>query len=470
MAINHANLLTYIYILARDLVLWMAIGMLILRETQVNLIPNSAPCECELSIPASPQALQNLTNILYGDITILGNLMVQGCILWQQKVGVYQNSCIVYEEIGKECVHGIWNTSKCLCNLHWEGAICDRHDCFGHGIFELAKGSCLCGGNYISSTYCENEPSDSFCDMDTCYGICIDNTCVCNQPGELGTECQQCANPIVGNKKCPERTNWGIEYVNINTQYAVCGGGYVMESPMVLLIAGLNCELASCRDFHENKYTCCLVTNMSLTPAECTKWIYTPYNMMDFLTYPQTVFNEAYRLRYLNIIESHNYCIEEKNCKKNAYLELSKSDWTQLEIDQVYNNKHYIKLNEYSLGLGQVAGTFAEALWSLTMTPIYLEGTGDYSEGHQFIYIFYYDFPSIYCLAGSTNAIAELYVRPGLYWKNLREQPGTLLPKTYCGQYTKDLRNMEFQYIGSMGAGRAILQHSLTNTTLYTFH
>lgn len=478
MTTDHANILKYTYTLARDLVIWMAIAMLIFRELQSPIFPIPIPCQCEKvqGTKATESALNFQSNTFYGDVVILGNAKVQGCILWQQVTGIYQNSCTVFQEIGKSCIHGIWQDNSCQCTLHWEGALCDRHDCFGHGIYDLARGICQCNGQYLTAGFCEFEGVFSPCDGPRCFGECMvmDGipSCVCTRPGQLGTECKQCAYPVIGNTDCPLRTNWGIEFVDINTQFAVCGGGYVEESPLLLLMAGLNCKKASCLDFHQAKYTCCLVTNMSNTPPECMDWIYTPYSMTDFLETDSTVFNTGYQNRYLNIIESHKLCIEEENCLINAYREIQRSDWSQLQVDQVVNNARHILLNDYSLGLGKSGGTFAEAIWKRDKTVVYLEGSGIYQETDQLVYIIYYAFPDIYCLGDRTNDFAVLYVGPNLYWKNLRDQPGKLLPRSYCGQFTKDLKSLDsfgYSYLGSIGSGRAILQNTSTEAVLLAF-
>lgn len=404
----------------------------------------------------------------YGSLVVEGDLTVKGCILWQQDIGLFQNTCTVYEDIFKDCVHGVVdrfntvNPVSCKCEKHWMGPLCNIHDCFGRGLYEITTGICDCKvANYTVESFCAlKTSSEPLCTVDgpdgpegpECHGQCVNNKCQCTLAGQLGQRCLQCAYPLVDEKLCPKRTNWGRDYINLEDGFGVCGGGYEFSSADIVILRALVCRDLQCKDFRDQRVRCCNPIAASLTL--CENWQSWTYNRVDFPT-SGVVFHDMYRARYLQILLDHNGTGCDGDCFQRSYNVIQSSDWPLLEVDAKPNRGYVIYGNGQSMGLEIVKNAkVVSAVWSaVSNTTVYLKGSGTYVngiyEGTDFIppsqlqMIMYYSYPMTFCLAAVNTATWSQLVLYGkstpetssqMYWVNLMDQPGVAFdPIDYCG-------------------------------------
>jgi len=418
--------------------------------------------------PASPKALLYREPKTLGDFYVAGNLMVDKCILWQQPMGVFQNSCTVFRQTHYDCVHGIMEEignnitgHQCRCDPNWWGNLCDMHDCYGRGIFSVSSGKCACFSSGFGKLCEILEPTiASSCDKPAqCQGTCMDNKCVCNKKGQLGQHCHQCASPLIDPALCPGRTDWSQPYVlNESSPFFVCGGGYVPFSPDILILRYTKCETSDCKHEHDLAITCC--NPLAFSDAICPGWGAFIYNLNDFPNTTNTVFNTGYQLRYMAILNAHHPlsvgCIDENPlaCLARAANLIHSSDWPLLRINHLPNQAYYLQRGQLYLGLATANNNMHanEASWVSKKTPLYMKPSGTYdSEGRfQYYYVMHYESPRTLCL-GKEWMDPQIYVdmftslfisslnNQTAYWINLRDQPGQALNvKSFCGLFKID--------------------------------
>jgi len=438
-------------------------------EQQLLMLPNETEkITSHYSIPTKPFFYQEPKT--FGDFHISGSLTVDKCILWQQPMGVFQNSCTVFTQTHYDCVHGIMidvngSLSVCKCDENWWGNICDMHDCFGRGEFSVAMSACIC---YMPAygKYCESLESNSQtpCNVENCNGICINNNCVCNKKGQLGKNCYQCASPAINATLCPGRTDWSKVYYS-QQDFFVCNGGYT-SNPDILIIRYKNCRNGNdCTNvFHESN-TCC--NSVAFNGTTCSLWQSFTYNINEYPNTIGTVFNSGYQLRHMAILNEHNplsvACRSEdvngNNCIARAANQIQESDWPLLHIDYFPNQAYYLKRGQLYLSLGQDDKSYSHTIpaeWGTKITPLYLRPSGvfNYENTKQFYYVMLFHFPDTFCLAKENMQVQtyatmfeSLYVSnihdQTAYWINLRDQPGQALNiKTFCGNFIIDYFNL----------------------------
>lgn len=352
-----------------------------------------------------------------------GSITVTGCIRWQQPLGIYQNICMLYSEVLRDCVHGVYlDSTACACAPNWRGSLCDRHTCFYRGAYDPATTTCRCfNTSYTASSMCADlaKPELLTSCIIYCQGFCVLGKCVCNKPGQIGRDCNYCASPLIDGAKCPGRTNWGLEYISTgrDNNYGICGGGYEFTAPDILIIRGLVCLDDSCQMFRQDRSICCFPN----TNLICNKWFAFSYKAEQYANaVVATVFNANYRLQYLQILRDHSTfaCFNESGqCLQRAYTLINTADrWPLLSIDPILNQAYYVMAsNIYYLGLGpMLTATTVEAVWSNTPSAVYLKPTGTYTDRKQAAFLFYNVYPDIYCLtatAGQTVAWTTLTQR-----------------------------------------------------------
>lgn len=473
---DHAYELHRVNEIAKYCVLWFAVILLIKghNDLKTDLL------KCSLNLNHSQSESNTYTTVQMtvptpkiedwdGDLRVRGNIYIDGgCMLWQQPLGVYQNSCVIFTQTHQDCVHGIYDfiQSSCLCDDHWWGNLCNLHDCYGRGNFLLTTSTCKCTENYLSSTMCQSSIADksSLCDATNCDGMCIiiesgESKCVCTKPGQLGLHCRQCASPLINSTLCPGRFDWGVHYISkieSKDNFAVCGGGYTI-SPDVLIIRGLKCTKPDCADFYDERIVCC--NPLSLRggfnfSTDCLNWQTFTYGIADF---PDngTVFNTGYQQRYAKIIETHSpYNIECEDsllnsCLQRADFEIQSSDWPLLRINAFPNRGYTLKLGKFYLSAKAPKSYthLVPALWTLNESFIYLHGSGKYyGNEYQLQHIFIYLSTGVYCLAKDRmDSKVHAMMFDGVflssyetwaYWINLKDQPGRVLPvSSYCGLF-----------------------------------
>jgi len=460
--------------LAQVVILWVAILLLIKGQSdlqselqQLRAGNGTAGAVVPVSKSSLVPGIAPSTELL-GDQLVLGNLTVQGCILWQQPNGVLQNSCTLFSAFNHDCVHGkleyLHETKEttCLCEPHWLGPLCNRHDCYDRGNFNLQTSTCSCTEEYEDWSMCATSyPKPTKCTLDkkNCQGQCINNKCVCTLPGQLGLLCSQCAFPKIDNTLCPTRKSWALRFVNIAEQFGVCGGGYDASSSDILIMRGLNCLTPDCSDFNNAYQVCCNPLAYALYATSlCKNWVSWQYNQAD---YPSTgtVFNSAYRARYLQIMQNYNpnsnfynATVPLQQLLKEYYSLIQTEEWPLLTISPLPTRPQYIVVeNQYlTIASDRPSSHVVAAMWSespqsifLLSTGAYIPSTGAYAELR---YIFLYQDATAYCLGkNSTAAMSHLLfgaVAPPsgrnylMHWVNLEDQPGFVLPVAdYCGTY-----------------------------------
>lgn len=497
---KHANALLSAYNLAFQGVIWIALLLLIKGHNDNQKQINSLKQQVD-SLNALVAFLANQTSVSQslspvtwpgdglGDLIVSGDLTVMGCVIWEQEVGLFQNSCTVLTSLLIDCVHGIpveldTNESsglilapQCACEPHWVGPLCNIHDCYGRGVFELNTGLCECRvAGYTAKSMCQDSISTATeCNVDlpippgerACYGQCVNGTCVCTKPGQLGRRCMQCAYPEINAYHCPKRTNWGVEFIDIMDGFAVCGGGYEFTSSDIVIMRGLNCNSTTCKDFLSLRSRCCnplgvyasFNTTNGTSITGCPGWLNWTFNRLDFGA--GTIFNDQIRLRYLQILEDHTGpgCNNSKaptmDCLRRSYSTVQNSAWPLLELDRRPMQGYVIYLNEVSLGVDLSMGIkkYVRSIWSTTNTTVYLQGTGKYPglpyrQRSQLYYIVIYGYPDVFCLSehdanewtqlGLSGQYEDILVSQ-MYWVNLLDQPGVFLPmEGYCGMFAID--------------------------------
>lgn len=482
------NHVLQIFVYARHTVLWIAIALLIKVHTDVrqelttlqatvksfNLNNNLNPtAQAAVSIPSANALLSKprLSDYVYGD------LRVQGCILWEQPLGVFQNSCTIVDQLHFDCVHGIMRNTSCVCDPNWWGNLCDMHDCFGRGKFSVSTQECSCNEANLD-VYCgKTSPgNENTCDLiqPVCDGTCgfVEGaaTCVCTKTGQLGPACRQCASPYVDYHLCPGRQDWGKHYVDPDFKYGVCGGGYVPFSPNYLIIRAKLCLHASCLDFYIERAICCnpLAHNTSF----CMAWLSFTYDATYFPA-ENTVFNSGYQQQYMAIVNAHDpfspSCEETPlACLLRADHAISSADWPLLRVGSIPNQGYTIKRDQFYLGFPKTASSFSHyqsAAWTTEKTQLYLKPTGQFRADAQLHFIFSYQGANAFCLGGrllTADIYALMFTKQYepldalvTYWVNLRDQPGQALdPDEFCATFLVDL------------AGK-IVARSDTATSLY---
>lgn len=474
----HALALLRAYTYARESVIWIALLLLIKCHTdlqsqvnelalaQVNMqgtTNSNADGNKKMAYPSITWPSDGL-----GDLTVQGDLTVRGCVLWQQEIGLFQNSCTVFASVIQKCVHGLpsglvsnpqHSKGDCICEMHWQGPNCDIHDCYGRGIFELNTGLCECRvEGYVSSSMCRDKlDADMDCKLDfpipfgekNCYGQCVNGQCICTLPGQIGIRCMQCAYPAIDAENCPGRSNWGVEYIDTDDQFGVCGGGYEFLSASIVVLRGLNCQSPTCRDFRSQRSRCCnplALANFS----NCPGWLNWTYNRADFGS--NSVFNDQSRLRYLQILVDHD-CTSD-DCLRRSYTAVQTSDWPMLGLDHRPMRGFVIYLNDLSLGLAFSDGTakLVASQWLQSNTTVYLTGSGVYIDSQQLYFLVEYNYPQVFCLSDQDASKWDLLVLsnsiPGrqIFWQNLLDQPGIFLPmQDYCGLFQINRRDGKFR-------------------------
>jgi len=403
---NHDQELKRVYEYSQLSILWISIILLIKAHLDLqfeiqNLSLNQSQQKLALPETFPPQTPLQESTIIDGSKYLRGNLIVDGCVLWQQPIGVYQNSCTIFRQLHLDCVHGIYNYSNqmCRCDYPWWGNLCNLHDCFSRGNFSVSTKTCECIAPYTSESMCANKQSVSIdtCEtLGTCHGICVNNQCVCNKPGQVGPHCYECASPIIDSNKCPDRTNWGTEFINEQDKFAVCGGGYIEASPDVLIISSFQCKSKNdCHnflsDFQAQKTICCnplslnsnfLESNLSIN---CDKWNRFYYRIENFQD-TGTVFNTGYQRRYMDIINTHNPFSKAcefflRACLQRAYHQIAISDWPLLRIGAISNQAYTIFLGKFFLGIDlQYSNNYAPAIWDQNLNNIYVKQSTYFSD------------------------------------------------------------------------------------------
>jgi hypothetical protein len=509
---EHALMLRKAYSLARETVMWIALLLLIKGHTEqegrISLLTGQMS-ELSSRVLGLSGTLTDMAETVsqyqsaagsitwpgdgLGNLLIDGDLTVTGCILWQQELGLFQNSCMVYTNLMHDCVHGVpsylenagagaglnGNNADCICEENWIGPVCDVHTCFGRGVFELNTGLCECKvAGYTASSMCEfNNLSGDNCSLDfpipmgesNCYGQCVDGKCICTKAGQLGLRCMQCAYPEINEANCPGRTNWGLEYIDMDDQFAVCGGGYEFGSADNVVLRGLECTVPNCADFLSKRHLCCNPLAVAQSDIECSGWKTWTFNRLDFSS--RSVFNDQYRQRYLQILTDHTglgcnysdimgtgFSSTADDCYLRAYNEVQTSDWPKLELGQVSLSGKVIFLNGLSLGLAPGFPAYAK-LWSSSWTNI------NTTVFQQSDFILLYSRPYVFCLAdGDITTTSQLMmsgtyigaVARNMYWVNLLDQPGIFLPmESYCGRFVYDAENSKFQRRFELGGADA---------------
>ena len=453
----HVQELVRMFQHAKHLIVWIAIALLIKGHVDMSekFEKLGKPCLCETP-PIAPAStfqhvpVQPFSSELLGDTVVQGNLTVEGCILWRQTGGAVQNLCTAFTELFKDCVHGVFDpaTKRCLCAGPWGGNLCDRHTCFFRGLFDVSAGVCTCNPGFSAASMCEMPLTISgqdFCENGPCQGVCIDNECVCTESGQIGPLCYRCASPIINTTLCPGRRDWGKDYIDSLNSFAVCGGGYDLDSVGTLRIRGLpKCSETDCQDFHLDKSACCNPQRRGL----CPNWAVWIFNADDFVNETQPlVFNSVYQKRYTAIIQNH--VCDDDECVYRAHQEIQTTDWPLLIVGTLENKGYYIKRSSVYLGLDDLsAGHLRRAVWKDTPTQLYLKSTAVYyyTSDKLLHYIFAFSYPNTFCLGGEpldpvtktllygdevSNAFAD-----HSYWINLRDKAGSVLPAANsCGMF-----------------------------------
>lgn len=427
---------------AKDMTLLIAIILLAVRE------PTTGPCtyvvevkttEAETKLPPPTEP-----GPFYGNMSIYGSLTVHGCIHWQQMAGVFQDTCTVFRSTEQDCVNGILSSSSCVCYANWQGPVCDIHDCFEHGTYDISRNLCICSKDYSPSSLCRDKiPPSPTCNIALCQGKCVEDTCVCTLPGQLGTLCYQCAYPFMDVEKCPGRLNWGVEHVDVAHGFGVCGGGYEFTADLVL--KGKNCNESTCRDFLSEAPTCCAP---GMVCASWQSWTYSPTTP----TSVPSVFNSATRRRYLSVYTMHRR-IKFDGEERNAYAEIQNSDWAQLTVGALPNRAYTLTLLNRFLSLESTNDRVTPAIWTDERVALYLRPA---LEGLH--YILYYANPGAFCLSDADASLfmqLQLYGEAGLasrlFWRNLQDQPGSTFPLTICGLFNVEpFRTKEGRMLSSV--------------------
>lgn len=401
---------------------------------------------------------------IFSDFHIAGNLVVDKCILWQQPLGVFQNSCTVFKQTHYDCVHGIMQEIdgqfECRCDTNWWGNLCDMHDCYGRGEFSVASGECICFSSGLGK-FCEildESLATPECSVyAVCRGKCIDSKCICNQTGQIGAHCYQCVSPNIDPFLCPGRTDWSQPYILDETQpYYVCGGGYVPYSSDILVLRYKMCSSETCEEEKELTTSCC--NPLAFNEMVCPGWKVFIYHIDNYPNTTNTVFNSGYQQRYMAILNAHHPlsagCENPAACLARAANQIHSEEWPLLRINHLPNQAYILKRGQLYLGLNTVNEFMHanEALWSSQKTPLYVKPSGIYSKNgeFQYYYVMLYQSPSTFCL-GKEWMDPELYVdiftsffitsinNQTAYWINLRDQPGQSLNiKSFCGLFKID--------------------------------
>jgi len=474
------------YAVAKECVIWMALGLLIKGHNDLNF--NFSHNDV-VKVPVSDLSVNNVNaKMNFSTLSIdpsralpstvvAGNLTVMGCVLIRQN-GIYQNSCTIFDLMMRGCVHGVVDfgltKSICRCEPHWTGGLCDRHDCYLRGEWQLGAEFCLCDRGYDSATNCKTRQVFHGCSTfgGNCQGVCVGNTCVCTLAGQVGRNCYRCASPVIDGLACPARYNWGVDFVNPFDGFGICGGGYEPNLPDLVVIRGLDCNRPNCRDFYMDRAFCC--NPFAASDLRCSLWRNWTYTQAAFLSTQEKVtgvFNAPYRRRYLEMLRNHfDGCSDGQSaCLLRAWDAVQSGSWAQLSVDTRPNAVYTIGLDGQFLTVGsQEENTVAAAIWDKTAALIYLIGSGAYSGLTQLQFILTYTAPYTYCLAGQdadTFTLTRLGFRfqtQTMYWINLRDQPGSLLPMHgYCGAFLtlgntfKRLSISRFDYPGTTPVGGA---------------
>ena len=458
---------------AKHCIVWVALILIIKvcvdLRTDLNNIPG---CTCAQTTGGRAQSplpqvfpVQETTQEMLGNTVVWGNLTVRGCVFWQQSNGAVQNLCDFFDEIEDACVHGFFDVQKseCIClpaEGPWYGNYCDLHTCFFRGIFDVSSSTCVCESPYTPESMCEfSAPSISpGCSIANCQGVCEDGQCYCTKPGQIGPNCHMCASPLIDSKLCPGRKNWATEYIDTTGGFAICGGGYDLQSPFVLAISGFpNCADEQCSIFHTKKIYCCNPLNFiggsPNTTAVCNGWNTWVFNQQDYENSSQvTVFNSAYQKRYAAIILQHSplsaACDDARSCLQRAYNSIQTGDWPLLQIGNLPTRGYVVRRSSLFLGLDATGSSsihLARAIWKNEPTTFYLKSSNQYLAGSDNLlqFLFFYIGEKTYCLSGDAlNAItkAELFGKDTsffmsdyAYWTNLQDQPGSVLSaRNYC--------------------------------------
>jgi hypothetical protein len=454
----HAQELLRMFQHAKHVIVWIAIALLIKGHVDVNrgLHSLGQPCSCAPVEPASEQLsqhvpVQRLSTELLGNIVIQGDLTVEGCVQWRQTDGALQNLCTTFTETFNDCVHGVFDTTSKRCNCFpidgpWYGNLCDRHTCFFRGNFDVSSGNCRCNDGYSSESMCEDSadgPDSSRCNREECQGTCIDNQCVCTLSGQLGSLCYRCASPLINTTQCPGRHDWGKDYIDTLHMFAVCGGGYDLDSIGTLRIRGLSkCTEPGCNDFHRDKSSCC----NPLTKDLCPDWATWIFNADDFGDESNLVFNSVYQRRYISIIQTHKDGTNESFYR--AHNEIQTTDWPLLVVGALENRGYTIKRSSVYLGMDpESPGMLFRAVWKPAPTELYLKSASTYysNTDHLLHYIFSYAYPNTFCLGGQPlDAVTKTLLygnqqtifNDHSYWVNLRDKAGSALPADkLCGLF-----------------------------------
>lgn len=452
-----------IYNLAHAAILWIAILLLIKGNIDLQSQLNALPAPSLGNEIFKPSAGVLVTGSapssdLLGDQVVLGNLTVQGCILWQQPNGIFQNSCTLFEFFNRDCVNGVLTLGGlCLCEPHWFGPLCTRHDCYERGVFQVDTSSCDCNILYLDSSMCATPiPVNIPCSFDRkkCQGICINQQCICTLPGQIGLLCSQCAFPIISTTLCPMRKSWALEFVNVEEQFAVCGGGYIDSSSDALIIRALLCQTPDCSDFHNAKTVCCnpIAYNVYANIL-CGTWLSWQYNEQDYPS-TKTVFNSVYRTRYLQIFNNYaptqSVCqTDMSGCLLRAYQQIQAGPWPLLTISPQKTKPNYIVLGDLflTLAISDYSTHVAPVMWTKFKQAIYFTSTEQYFQNTELRYIFLYQGGNAFCLGPNSSslfmarllfgaAISPLEAGNLMAWINLEDQPGMALPAaSYCGLF-----------------------------------
>jgi hypothetical protein len=435
-------------------VLWIALILLIIGHNElrndIQLLRTSAKENLSSNPIANFEVHHESTHVgkfsLPSDLKVSGNLIVDGCILWQQPLGIYQNSCTIFTQTNLDCVHGILYKENCMCDENWWGSLCDMHDCYGRGIFQISTNKCRCHLNFDASTMCGTRvvrPTPT-CTLNTCQGKCVIingiSTCICTRAGQVGENCHQCASPIISSRLCPGRFDWGIDYVA--SSFGVCGGGYT-SAISILHIRYKICTDPHCLDFINERAKCCI----DFSNMQCMDWQSFTFNS-DHFDDTGVVFNSGYQKRYMAIVNTHS--------SENAFNLITASDWPLLRIGNLPNQPYTLSRNKFYLGLNSFRNRYPHyvlAIWTEKRTQLYLKESGFYYMlDFQLHYVFIYEGLDTFCLGAEfiTGALfAHLYDNGQFvptsanvsYWINLRNQPGHSLHPTVCAKFLVNIND-----------------------------
>lgn len=432
----------------------------------------------ELEFDATEDGINRFTTLVpaldvTGSLFVTGDVIVRGCMIWEQSPGLFRNSCKLYADWASvPCKHGTPNLlyGTCTCDPHWSGIYCDIHDCHERG--QWTGLDCVCQPPWTAATLCsarecdfhglmtlqDNDPCVNVtwdCTaLPNCRGECVHNQCLCTTPGSMGYNCDQlCGDPVIDDTRCPGRGNWGLSYISQTAGFAVCGGGYVFETPLILQIKGIQCLIgdADClQNFIDYAHICCApgiqCEDLSTIPGHWRSWKY-----VDTQTTQRSLFNAITREQFLSYYASCGSTTLNisMDCLRPAYLAVQEQLWAPLTVGELYKAGMYkcMRTSATTAFLGVTgSGPFRLAQWGVAMN-IWIEESGvvdPFSTGQLYYLVQYNLMRGTLCLADTPmSPFRSIVMQQSVvtldlaYWVDLRDQPGMYLDRQdYCGLFS----------------------------------